>query len=80
MALSWTEVWPLFVILVGVASPVSTSPTGVTRRALLWSFTWPIVDRGWCAPAPEHDVDSSARDQTIEQGVAVLLVACTSGS
>lgn len=40
--LSWGEAWPLFVILVGVASLVSNAvrPFG---PAGLWSFTWPVV-------------------------------------
>ena len=43
MDLDWSEAWPLFVILVGVASLLTTAfarPAGV---AGLWSFTWPIV-------------------------------------
>jgi hypothetical protein len=42
MNLSWGEAWPLFVILVGVASFVSNAvrPFG---HAGLWSFTWPVV-------------------------------------
>lgn len=41
--LPWGQVWPLFVILVGVASFVSTvfEPHGGTPR--IWSFTWPIL-------------------------------------
>jgi len=43
MSLEWSEAWPLFVILVGVASLVTTAldrPAGV---AGLWSFTGPVV-------------------------------------
>lgn len=42
LALSWGEAWPLFVILVGVASLVSTAvrPFG---HGGLWSFTWPVA-------------------------------------
>lgn len=42
LGLSWGEAWPLFVILVGVASLVSTAvrPFG---HGGLWSFTWPIA-------------------------------------
>lgn len=43
MGLSWTEAWPLFVILVGVASFITTI---VDRRGASWTFwdlTWPIV-------------------------------------
>jgi hypothetical protein len=41
--LPWGQAWPLFVILVGVASFVSTifEPHGGTPR--IWSFTWPIL-------------------------------------
>ena len=43
MDLSWNEAWPLFVILVGVASFVTTL---IDRRPGSWSFwslTWPIL-------------------------------------
>ena len=42
MDLSWTEAWPLFVILVGVATFVTTL---VDRRGgwTFWNLTWPIV-------------------------------------
>ncbi len=43
MDLSWNEAWPLFVILVGVASFVTTL---IDRRAgswTFWSLTWPIL-------------------------------------
>jgi hypothetical protein len=43
MDLSWTEVWPLFVILVGVASLVTTVLDWRPGVAGLWAFTWPIV-------------------------------------
>jgi len=43
MDLSWTEVWPLFVILVGVASFVSTFVEWRPGAPGIWSFTWPIV-------------------------------------
>jgi hypothetical protein len=41
--LSWTEVWPLFVILVGVASFISTALTWRPSVAGLWRFTWPVI-------------------------------------
>ena len=44
MGLDWSEAWPLFVILVGVASLVTTALNGVRGVAGLWSFTWPA---GW---------------------------------
>lgn len=41
--LSWSEAWPLFVILVGVGSVVSTALRGNLRLAGLWAFTWPVA-------------------------------------
>ena len=43
MDLSWSEAWPLFVILVGVASLVTTLLEWRPGVAGFWSFTWPIV-------------------------------------
>ncbi|HEY7700830.1 MAG TPA: hypothetical protein VIB02_00855 [Candidatus Limnocylindrales bacterium] len=40
---SWGQAWPLFVILVGVASFVSTALTWRPSLSGLWSFTWPLV-------------------------------------
>ena len=42
MDLSWTEAWPLFVILVGVATFITTV---IDRRGgwTFWNLTWPIV-------------------------------------
>jgi hypothetical protein len=42
MDLSWTEAWPLFVILVGVATFITTL---LERRGgwTFWNLTWPIV-------------------------------------
>lgn len=40
--LSWGQAWPLFVILVGVASFVSTAARPFGHGGL-WSFTWPVV-------------------------------------
>ena len=42
MDLSWSEAWPLFVILVGVASLVTTL-VGRRWRWSFWSLTWPLV-------------------------------------
>ena len=44
-ALEWSEAWPLFVILVGVASLVSVAVGGRRPRGVvgLWSFTWPVA-------------------------------------
>lgn len=41
--LSWGQAWPLFVILAGVASFVSTAARGRFGLAGLWAFTGPIV-------------------------------------
>lgn len=41
--LSWSEAWPLFVILVGVASLVQTVVSWRPSFAGLWTYTWPIV-------------------------------------
>jgi len=39
----WTEAWPLFVILVGVVSFVTTALDGTRGMSVLWAFTWPVV-------------------------------------
>jgi Domain of unknown function (DUF5668) len=41
--LQWSEAWPLFVILVGVASLVQTALSWQPSVAGLWTFTWPMV-------------------------------------
>lgn len=41
--LNWGEAWPLFVILGGIASFVSTAVRGRFGIGGLWAFTWPIV-------------------------------------
>jgi hypothetical protein len=43
MDLSWTEAWPLFVILVGVASLITTLIDRRPGRWSFWSLTWPLV-------------------------------------
>jgi Cell wall-active antibiotics response 4TMS YvqF len=43
MDLAWTQAWPLFVILVGIASLVSTVIDWRPGRSGLWSLTWPVV-------------------------------------
>ena len=40
---SWGEAWPLFVILVGVATFISTLVTWRPGFAGIWSFTWPVA-------------------------------------
>lgn len=41
--LPWGEAWPLFVILVGVASLVSTILNRRYDLSGLWAFTWPVA-------------------------------------
>ncbi len=40
---TWAEAWPMFVILAGVASFISTLFTRRPGLAGIWSFTWPIA-------------------------------------
>jgi hypothetical protein len=40
---SWGQAWPLFVILVGVATFISTLLEWRPGFAGLWSFTWPVA-------------------------------------
>ena len=40
---SWGEAWPLFIILVGVASFISTLVSWRPGFAGIWSFTWPVA-------------------------------------
>lgn len=40
---SWSEAWPMFVILVGAGSFVSTAVHGRLGVASLWTFTWPVA-------------------------------------
>jgi hypothetical protein len=41
--LSWVEAWPMFVILAGIASFVSTAARGRFGIGGLWAFTGPVV-------------------------------------
>lgn len=41
--LPWGQAWPMFVILVGVASLVSTALSWRPSIAGLWAFTWPVA-------------------------------------
>lgn len=43
LGLDWSEAWPLFVILAGVAGLVTTAVNGVRGFGGIWSFTWPVV-------------------------------------
>ena len=41
--LPWSQAWPMFVILVGVAGFVSTALTWRPSFGNLWAFTWPVA-------------------------------------
>ena len=41
--LDWNQAWPMFVILVGVATLVSTALTWRPSLPGLWRFTWPVA-------------------------------------
>ncbi len=41
--LSWSEAWPMFVILGGVGGLVSRAVRGNRSLASLWSYTWPVA-------------------------------------
>ena len=41
--LQWNQAWPMFVILVGVATLVSTALTWRPSLPGLWRFTWPVA-------------------------------------
>jgi hypothetical protein len=41
--LGWTEAWPLWIILIGIASFVSVALDGRFRLTGIWAFTWPLV-------------------------------------
>ncbi len=43
LRLDWGEAWPMFVILIGVSSLVSTAFGGIRGVAGVWAFTWPVV-------------------------------------
>ena len=43
MGWSWGEAWPLFVILVGIATFISTLLHWRPGFAGIWSFTWPVA-------------------------------------
>lgn len=77
MGLSWNDAWPLFVILVGVASFVSTLFDWRPGVSGLWSFTWPVV---WIAVGVLLLLSTTGRlgtgpGELIEQGWPWLLVA-----
>lgn len=75
--LSWTEVWPLFVILVGVGSLVSTILDRRPGAPIMWSFTWPLV---WIGVGVLLLLSTTGQlgtgpGELIEQGWPWLLVA-----
>lgn len=41
--LPWNEAWPLWVILIGLATFVTVAIDGRFRVTGIWAFTWPIV-------------------------------------
>jgi hypothetical protein len=41
--LPWSQAWPMFIILVGVATFVTTALTWRPGVASLWAFSWPIA-------------------------------------
>ena len=41
--LDWSQAWPMFIVLVGVASFVSTALTWRPSPGNLWDFTWPVA-------------------------------------
>ena len=41
--LDWNQAWPMFVILVGVATFVTTALTWRPSLAGIWAFTWPVA-------------------------------------
>jgi hypothetical protein len=43
LGLDWSEAWPLFVILVGVATLISAVAGGVRGIAGVWGLTWPVL-------------------------------------
>jgi hypothetical protein len=43
MDLDWTQAWPLFLILVGVASLITTVIDRRPGRTGPWAFTWPVL-------------------------------------
>jgi hypothetical protein len=75
--LPWTQAWPLFVILVGVASLVQNGLSWRPSLPGLWTFTWPIV---WIVVGVVLLLSTTGRLDTgpgelIAQGWPWLLVA-----
>jgi cell wall-active antibiotic response 4TMS protein YvqF len=75
--LSWSQAWPLFVILVGVATLVQTALAWQPTVAGVWTFTWPIV---WIAVGVVLFLSTTGRlgtgpGELIAQGWPWLLIA-----
>ena len=75
--LSWSQAWPLFVILVGVASLVQNALSWRPTVAGMWAFTWPIV---WIIVGSVLLLSTTGRlgtgpGELISQGWPWLLVA-----
>jgi len=43
MDLPWSQAWPLFIVLVGVAGLITRALTWRPGIANLWAFTWPVA-------------------------------------
>ena len=41
--LPWSQAWPMWIILVGVAMLVSTAISGRFELSGIWAFTWPVA-------------------------------------
>ena len=75
--LSWSQAWPLFVILVGVASLAQNALSWRPSVAGMWTFTWPIA---WIAVGSVLLLSTTGRlgtgpGELISQGWPWLLVA-----
>jgi hypothetical protein len=75
--LTWSEAWPLFVILVGAASFVQTALSWRPSVAGIWTYTWPIV---WIAVGVVLLLSTTGQlgtgpGELISQGWPWLLVA-----
>jgi hypothetical protein len=75
--LSWSQAWPLFVILVGVANLVQVGLSWRPSVAGLWAFTWPLV---WIVLGVVLLLSTTGRlgtgpGELIDQGWPWLLVA-----
>jgi hypothetical protein len=67
--LPWSQAWPLFVILAGIGSLVSTALSWRPGVANLWAFTWPI---GWIVVG---GILLASTTGNLDQGPAELIEA-----